>query len=54
MPFPYKWLAQAEDDAEETIKLIHKDEVNLIVVDHYSIDNRWEKTSLNSKNYGYR
>ena len=44
MPFHANWLgASWEDDAEETIKLIHKDEVDLIVVDHCSIDNRWEK-----------
>ena len=51
MPFHANWLgASWEDDAEETMKLIHKDEVDLIVVDHYSIDNRWEeKLRLNSK-----
>ena len=44
LPFHANWLgASWEDDAEETLKLIHKEEVELIVVDHYSLDSRWEK-----------
>ncbi|MBH0164041.1 UDP-2,4-diacetamido-2,4,6-trideoxy-beta-L-altropyranose hydrolase [Fictibacillus sp. 7GRE50] len=38
------WLGVTfEEDAMETIKCIQNEKVDLLVVDHYAIDSRWEK-----------
>ena len=38
------WLGSSwEYDAQQTISVINKDEIDLLIVDHYEIDYRWHK-----------
>lgn len=46
----WKWMkVNAIKDALETLEVINNEPVHLLVVDHYGIDQSWEKQFLNTK-----
>ena len=43
-PNYYNWIgASWKEDANQTIDVLKSEEVDLLIIDHYGIDQKWEK-----------